>query len=66
LRPRDPRYGRQRGGAGGQMQKFSAVGKFHFEPPFKSLDHLVGGVMARSRMNFRFRWKSGRAADIMQ
>ena len=27
--------------AGGQMQKISA-GKFHFEPPFTSFDHLVG------------------------
>jgi hypothetical protein len=29
LRPRDPRDGRQRGSARGQMQKFAA-GKFHF------------------------------------
>src|SRR5215831_16629171 len=35
-------HGRKRGGAGGQMQKLSAVGKFHFEPPFTSFDHLVG------------------------
>src|SRR6266699_2639308 len=44
LRARDPRDGRQRGSAGGQMQKLSAVRKFHFEPPssFTSLDHLVG------------------------
>src|SRR5262245_29273637 len=33
--------GRQRGSAGGDMQKFAA-GKFHFEPPFTSFDHLVG------------------------
>src|SRR5262245_17762020 len=39
LRPRDPRDGRQRGSARGQMQKISA-GKFHFEPPFTSFDHL--------------------------
>jgi hypothetical protein len=32
LRPRDPRDGRDRGGAGGQMQKIS-VGKFHSVPP---------------------------------
>jgi hypothetical protein len=24
------------------MQKVSPVGKFHFETPFKSFDHLVG------------------------
>src|SRR5262249_47746534 len=41
LRPRDARYGRQRGGARCQMEKISA-GKFHFEPPFTSFDHLVG------------------------
>jgi len=33
--------GRKRGRARGQMQKSSA-GKFHFEPPFTSFDHLVG------------------------
>src|SRR5262245_35057182 len=33
LRPRDTRYGRQRGSARRQMQKISA-GKFHLEPPF--------------------------------
>jgi hypothetical protein len=32
---------RERGSARGQMQKLSA-GKFHLEPPFTSLDHLVG------------------------
>src|SRR5262249_46553802 len=41
LRPRNPRRHRQRGSAGSQIQKISA-GKFHFEPPFTSLDHLVG------------------------
>jgi len=41
LRGGDPRDGRQRGSARGQMQKISA-GKFHFEPPFTSFDHLVG------------------------
>ena len=43
LYPRDPRYGRQRGSARGQMQKISA-GKFHFERPsrYRLLDHLVG------------------------
>jgi len=40
LRPCDARI-RQRGGPCGQMQKISA-GKFQFEPPFTSLDHLVG------------------------
>ena len=29
--------------AGGQIQKISA-GKFHFEPPFTSFDHLVGAA----------------------
>ena len=39
---------RQRGSAGGQMQKISA-GKFHCEPPsrFTSLDHLVGEQLDR-------------------
>src|SRR5262249_49963506 len=32
LGPRDPRDGRLRGGACGQMEK-STAGKFHFEPP---------------------------------
>src|SRR5215467_7959751 len=41
LRSRDARQRRQRGSADGQMQKLSA-GKFHLEPPFTSLDHLVG------------------------
>src|SRR6266511_584383 len=40
LRPNEARPGRQRGSARGQMQKISA-GKFHFEPPFTSFDHLV-------------------------
>src|SRR5215471_19972335 len=30
LRPRDARDGRERGSAGGQMQKLPSVGKFHF------------------------------------
>src|SRR5262249_3024649 len=34
---------RERGSARGQMQKSSSAGKFHFEPPFTSFDHLVGG-----------------------
>src|SRR5262245_35770281 len=42
LRSRDPREGRQRGSAGCQMQKLPSAGKFHFEPPFTSFDHLVG------------------------
>src|SRR5262245_41125335 len=43
LRPSDARHRRQRGSAGGQMQKISA-GKFHLNPPYFaiSLDHLVG------------------------
>src|SRR5262249_51797227 len=43
LGPGEMRYGRERGSAGGQMQKITAR-KFHFEPPsrFRSLDHLVG------------------------
>src|SRR5262249_60257500 len=41
LRQWDARPRRQRGSARGQMQKISA-GKFHFEPPFTSFDHLVG------------------------
>jgi len=41
LRPRKPRDGRERGSARCQMQKLSA-GKFQLEPPFTSLDHLVG------------------------
>src|SRR5262249_5527090 len=46
LRPRDPRYGRQRGSTGCQMQKISA-GKFHIEPP---LHHsITSSAMASSR-----------------
>jgi len=48
LRPSEARDGRERGSAGGQMQKLSA-GKFHFEPPFTSLDHLVGACEERER-----------------
>src|SRR5262245_57386555 len=48
LRPRDARHSRQRGSARGQMQKLSA-GKFHFEPPFTSFDHLVGAGEYRRR-----------------
>ena len=50
LRPRDPRDGRQRGSARGEMEKISAR-KFHFEPPsrFTSLDHLVGAADQRQR-----------------
>src|SRR5262249_30286685 len=29
------------------MQKLPSVGKFHFEPPFTSFDHLVGGYEER-------------------
>src|SRR5262249_39255061 len=42
LRPSDTRHGWQRGSACGQMQKLPSVGKFHFEPPFTSFDHLAG------------------------
>jgi hypothetical protein len=41
LRESDARDVRQRGSARCEMEKISA-GKFHFEPPFTSLDHLVG------------------------
>ena len=44
LRSRHPRNGRQRGSACCQMQKLSTVGKFYFEPPFTSFDHLVGAA----------------------
>jgi hypothetical protein len=45
LRPSDAQHRRQRGSAGGQMQKFPAGG-FHFEPPshLTSFDHLVGAA----------------------
>ena len=46
LRPRDPRYGRQRGSADCQMQKLSTVGKFHFAPP--SL-HITRSLRRRDR-----------------
>jgi len=41
LRPCNTRDSRQRGSAGGQMQKLSAVGKFHLNLP-SSFDDLVG------------------------
>src|SRR5262249_41722498 len=41
LRLRNPRHSRQRASARDQMQEFAAR-KFHFEPPFTSLNHLVG------------------------
>src|SRR5262245_597231 len=40
---------RERGSARGQMQKSSSARKFHFEPPFTSLDHLVGKQLNRVR-----------------
>src|SRR6516164_1064445 len=43
LRPCDTRNGRQRGGARGQLQE-CAAGKSHFEPPFTSLNPLVGAA----------------------
>jgi hypothetical protein len=33
----------------GQMQEMSSAGKFHFEPPFTSFDHLVGAGEQRWR-----------------
>src|SRR5262249_5290835 len=48
LRPSETRGGRERGSARGQMEKISA-GKFHFEPPFTSFDHLVGGHLHNQR-----------------
>src|SRR5262249_32303906 len=48
LRPCNLRQGRQRGSDRGQMKKISA-GKFHSEPPFTSLDHLVGAGEQRWR-----------------
>src|SRR5262249_60771546 len=41
LRAGETRDSRQRGSARGQMQEFAA-GKFYFELPFTSFDHLVG------------------------
>src|SRR5262245_18006764 len=44
----DARRRRQRGRARGEMQEFAA-GKFHFEPPFTSFDHLVGARLQCQR-----------------
>jgi hypothetical protein len=44
-RPLNGWGGQQRGSARGQMQKIS-TGKFHFEPPFRSFDHLIGAGSA--------------------
>src|SRR5215831_4076985 len=41
LRPSEAGDGRQRGSARCEMEKIS-TGKFHFEPPFTSFDHLIG------------------------
>src|SRR6516165_3529467 len=51
LRPSNMRHGRERGSPGGQMQKLSAVGKLHFEPPFTSFDHLVVPICLRVCVN---------------
>jgi hypothetical protein len=51
LRPRDTRHRRQRGSAYGQMEKLSA-GKFHFDPPFTSLDHFVAAGEQRHAFAF--------------
>src|SRR5262249_137800 len=48
LRRSDTRDRRERGSAPGQMEKISA-GKFHFEPPFTSFDHLVGALLEKER-----------------
>jgi hypothetical protein len=50
LRPSHARGGRQRGSAGGQVQKISA-GKFHLNPPSLVclLNHLVGATEQRGR-----------------
>src|SRR5262249_59134782 len=40
LRPRNARRHRQRGSAGGQVQKLSA-GKFHFEPPSLTSSSII-------------------------
>src|SRR5262249_28360192 len=62
LRPSEARHGRQRGSAGGQMQKLSA-GKFHFEPPFTSFDHLVG---EREQLRGHFEPESPRGLEVDQ
>ena len=51
LRPRDPRHGRQRGSARGQMQKLLRRGSFIAVPPSHaaSFDHLVGAGEQRRR-----------------
>src|SRR5262249_42363161 len=48
LRASDTRHGRQRGSPCCEMQK-STAGKFHFEPPFTSLDHLIGAGKHKRR-----------------
>jgi hypothetical protein len=48
LRYCDAQHGRQRSSARCQMQERTA-GKFHFEPPITSFDHLVG---ARKPVSF--------------
>src|SRR5262245_31018612 len=44
------------------MQKLSSVGKFHFEPPFTSFDHLVGAGEQR-RWNVKAEYFGGDQVD---
>src|SRR5262249_22167343 len=60
LGPCDARPGLQRGTACGQVQKLTA-GKFHFEPPFTSFDHLVG---ARDKCRRNFQAERFRSAEV--
>src|SRR5262245_5128837 len=61
LPPSDARHDRQRRSARGEMQKISA-GKFHFEPPFTSFDHL-GGTQQYGRWHFEAERPGGLEVD---